>query len=225
MINKKDSTHIVNKPHKAALKRSMKLANKYVDHLIAKGRVDPSSMKYHELVLKFFGCGNWKYGPGTFASFITCCLWLATNYIFFLHQMTLWAGTAIWILLSIIMFFYGIFIVPIYSKMVNDDDHPSIVLDEVLGQLVSLLMTYPSVHKYYFVIDNATINFLVILSHVGFCFLSFRLLDIAKPSIIGKIDREVKGGVGVMLDDLVSGILSGALGILMFKLLECSLNI
>lgn len=217
-------TNITNKPHKAALKRSMKLADKYVDHLIATGRVDPSSMKYHEMVLKFFGCGNWKYGPGTFTSFITCCLWLGTSYIFFLHQVPLWVGTTMWILLSVIMFLYGIFIIPIYSKILKVHDHPSIVLDEVLGQLVSLLMTYPFVHRYYFVIDNTTINFLLILSHIGFCFLSFRLLDIAKPSIIGRIDREIKGGVGVMLDDFVSGIISGVLGILMFKVLEYSLN-
>jgi phosphatidylglycerophosphatase A len=214
----------MNQTHKAALKRSIKLGEKYIDHLIAAGRVDKTSLKYHELVLKFFGCGNWKYGPGTFTSFITCCLWLATNYIFFLNETPLWAGTIIWTSLSIIIFFYGVFIVPIYSKVVGVEDHPSIVLDEVLGQLVSLLMTYPLIHEYYFAIENTKINSLVILCHIGFCFLSFRFLDIAKPSIIGRIDREVKGGVGVMLDDLISGIISGILGILMFKTLVYYLN-
>ena len=224
-MKKHNKSNSPNKPHKVALKKSIKLGEKYINHLISKKRVNTTSLKYHELVLKFFGCGNWKYGPGTFTSFITCCLWLTTNYIFFLNETPLWAGTTIWILLSIIIFFYGIFIIPIYSKIVGEEDHPSIVLDEVLGQLVSLLITYPFVHKYYFTIENSTINFLVILSHIGFCFLSFRFLDIAKPSIIGRIDREVKGGVGVMLDDFVCGIVSGILGIFMLKIFGYSLEI
>ncbi|MEM9623645.1 MAG: phosphatidylglycerophosphatase A, partial [Pseudomonadota bacterium] len=37
----------------------------------------------------------------------------------------------------------------------------------------------------------------------------FRLLDILKPGPIGWLDREVKGGLGVMLDDLVAGAVAG----------------
>jgi phosphatidylglycerophosphatase A len=40
-------------------------------------------------------------------------------------------------------------------------------------------------------------------------FVYFRLFDIWKPSIIGRIDREVKGGLGVMGDDIVAGIAAG----------------
>jgi len=42
-------------------------------------------------------------------------------------------------------------------------------------------------------------------------FLAFRTLDIWKPSIIGKIDKNAKGGLGVMGDDIVAGIFGGIL--------------
>ena len=37
----------------------------------------------------------------------------------------------------------------------------------------------------------------------------FRIFDIWKPSIIGRIDRSVKGGLGVMLDDVIAGAIAG----------------
>ena len=40
-------------------------------------------------------------------------------------------------------------------------------------------------------------------------FILFRYFDITKPSIIGRIDREAKGGVGVMGDDIVAGFAAG----------------
>ena len=43
----------------------------------------------------------------------------------------------------------------------------------------------------------------------GLCFVYFRLFDIWKPSLIGKIDRDVKGGWGVMGDDLLAGLFAG----------------
>jgi phosphatidylglycerophosphatase A len=46
-----------------------------------------------------------------------------------------------------------------------------------------------------------------------FSFAAFRLFDIWKPSTIGWIDREVKGGMGVMLDDVLAGIAGGLLSV------------
>jgi phosphatidylglycerophosphatase A len=40
-------------------------------------------------------------------------------------------------------------------------------------------------------------------------FLFFRIYDIKKPSIIGRIDRETKGGLGVMGDDIIAGFAAG----------------
>ena len=45
-------------------------------------------------------------------------------------------------------------------------------------------------------------------------FAVFRVLDIVKPSIIGWCDRSLKGGLGVMADDLVAGLGAGLTGAL-----------
>ena len=39
-------------------------------------------------------------------------------------------------------------------------------------------------------------------------FLLFRLLDIVKPGLIGWADREIEGGLGIMMDDVLAGILA-----------------
>ena len=48
----------------------------------------------------------------------------------------------------------------------------------------------------------------------------FRILDIAKPGPIGWLDREVGGGLGVMVDDLLAGAITG--GVLWAALLLAS---
>ncbi len=180
-----------------------------------------SSIKIHAAILTLFGCGKSKYAPGTVGSFATILIWLGFSYLFFLEGVPLWVETMIWALASVAMFYYGIFAVPIYSKSLNDEDHPSIVLDEVLGQVVALALIYPFVKSYYFLDVESGGNLVVASSHITFCFLGFRLLDILKPSIIGKIDRNVKGGFGVMLDDLVCGLFVGGLGVIFFLILKC----
>jgi len=67
-------------------------------------------------------------------------------------------------------------------------DASEIVIDEVAGIWLALSMS------------GAT--WLQIL----FSVLYFRLFDIWKPSVIGRIDREVEGGLGVMGDDLLAGV-------------------
>ena len=48
-------------------------------------------------------------------------------------------------------------------------------------------------------------------------FLLFRYFDITKPSIIGRIDRETKGGLGVVGDDVIAGFVAGILSALLWQ--------
>jgi phosphatidylglycerophosphatase A len=59
---------------------------------------------------------------------------------------------------------------------------------------------------------------MVIMAILAFAF--FRLFDIWKPSIIGKIDRDVKGGLGVMGDDVLAGIAAGIASAGVYQLIE-----
>ncbi len=50
-------------------------------------------------------------------------------------------------------------------------------------------------------------------------FIFFRTFDIWKPSIIGKVDKNIKGGLGVMGDDLLAGFFAGILGLIVIGIL------
>jgi len=48
-------------------------------------------------------------------------------------------------------------------------------------------------------------------------FALFRYFDIVKPSIIGRVDREMSGGLGVMGDDIIAGFTAGLLSALLWQ--------
>jgi phosphatidylglycerophosphatase A len=73
-------------------------------------------------------------------------------------------------------------------------DHPALVWDEMVGLLVALT-AIPA--EWPWVLAG---------------FLLFRLLDILKPWPLGLLDRGVRGGLGVMLDDAAAGAM--VLGVL-----------
>ncbi len=57
------------------------------------------------------------------------------------------------------------------------------------------------------------------LAGVVLSFIFFRIYDITKPSLIGKIDKEVKGGLGVVADDALAGVLAGLSALLIIHIL------
>lgn len=70
-------------------------------------------------------------------------------------------------------------------------DSSYIVIDELVGMWLAMAISGLSLVG-------------VILS-----FIFFRIYDITKPSLIGKIDKEIKGGLGVVADDALAGVLAG----------------
>jgi phosphatidylglycerophosphatase A len=94
---------------------------------------------------------------------------------------------------------------PWYIKHFGHNDPKQVVSDEVAGQSIALLgmawITPPSESTY---------------TWVGFAvlaFVLFRLFDIWKPWIIDK-SQHFKAGYGVLMDDILSGIVAGALVLL-----------
>jgi phosphatidylglycerophosphatase A len=71
-------------------------------------------------------------------------------------------------------------------------DHRSLVWDEFVGQWIALL---PALLAPWWAVAAG--------------FLLFRLFDVWKPWPIAWFDRRVKGGFGVMLDDVIAGIFAG----------------
>jgi phosphatidylglycerophosphatase A len=67
---------------------------------------------------------------------------------------------------------------------------------------------------YLFIGNDYFQNVSFVFYHLISCFLTFRFFDIYKPSIIGTLDKNLTNGFGVMLDDVLSGIVSGLIVII-----------
>ena len=138
-----------------------------------------------------FGIGYSKYAPGTVASFITSLI-----FIFFFN----FKINILYLILAIcFIFIYSVFAIDISSKYFDEVDSKEIVIDELIGQSIPILTIYNFLEK-----NN--INDFILLTIIAF--VLFRLFDIVKPYPIYKIDKEIKNGFGVMLDDVVAGVFS-----------------
>lgn len=123
--------------------------------------------------------------PGTIGTFVS--LVIALLLLKYISITTLF-------LLALLISVFSAKQIDIYEKEVGVHDGSEIVIDELAGMWIALS------------IANATSDNYVI---AALAFVYFRLFDIWKPSLIGKIDRDVKGGWGVMGDDMLAGLFAG----------------
>jgi phosphatidylglycerophosphatase A len=134
------------------------------------------------LVGTFFGIGNLRPGPGTWASVATVLLWWgATRVIFVPHQ---WIVAAI---LAVFVTLVGIAASGLVARESETKDPSFVVIDEVAGQLVALIYV-PAEWKYLLV-----------------SLILFRVFDIVKPPPLRWLER-LPEGTGIMLDDLGAGL-------------------
>jgi len=153
-------------------------------------------MTLQKLFLTFGGAGLSPKAPGTVGTLASLPVGLAILY--YLGMETLFMAT---LAITII----GIFEINKYEKTTGTHDQQHIVIDEAAGMWLSLMIAHSTAL-------TMTYPYAEILAII-FSFAAFRLFDIWKPSTIGWIDREVKGGMGVMLDDVLAGIAGGLLSV------------
>ncbi|HLD16755.1 MAG TPA: phosphatidylglycerophosphatase A [Coxiellaceae bacterium] len=127
-----------------------------------------------------FGLGLLPWAPGTWGSLAGGVFYIGLSYLHLPVYATVTLGV---IILSIIT-------CDITSKKWGEKDPPELVSDEVAGMLVTMIG-----------ISFTWLNLLI-----GFAL--FRLFDIWKPWPISYCDEHVHGGVGIVLDDVVAGIVS-----------------
>tara|TARA_B110000967_G_C18750012_1_gene492310 strand:+ start:180 stop:674 length:495 start_codon:yes stop_codon:yes gene_type:complete len=147
--------------------------------------------KLNILLLTMLGLGNSKYAPGTVASFITCLIYI----LFFNLQINI----TFLILGTSIILIYSVYSIDEYKNSFSETDAKEIVIDEFIGQSIPVLTIYS-----FFEDDNVGI----FIFYTFISFVLFRLFDVWKPYPINKIDKNIKNGFGVILDDLVAGIYS-----------------
>ncbi|GAA8272204.1 phosphatidylglycerophosphatase A [Helicobacter pylori] len=141
--------------------------------------------------LTLFFSGYSKKAPGTIGSLVALLL-----------------GLPVLIFSANTLFLGAIFIGLIAIAQINKEEeetkrHDSsyIVIDELVGMWLAMAISGLS------------------LAGVVLSFIFFRIYDITKPSLIGKIDKEVKGGLGVVADDALAGVLAGLSALLVIHIL------
>ena len=95
-----------------------------------------------------------------------------------------------YLVIIVIAFLTGIFLCGQTASTLKVHDHAGIVWDEMVGYLITMFMVPKS--------------WLWILTG----FILFRFFDILKPWPISLADKHVKGGLGIMLDDVIAAIFS-----------------
>ncbi|WP_154547987.1 phosphatidylglycerophosphatase A [Helicobacter pylori] len=131
--------------------------------------------------LTLFFSGYSKKAPGTIGSFVALLL-----------------GLPILIFSANTLFLAAVLIGLIAITQIDKEEEESkihdssyIVIDELVGMWLAMAISGLS------------------LAGVILSFIFFRIYDITKPSLISKIDKEVKGGLGVVADDALAGVLAG----------------
>ncbi|EQD98255.1 phosphatidylglycerophosphatase A [Helicobacter pylori] len=141
--------------------------------------------------LTLFFSGYSKKAPGTIGSLVALLLGLP---VLIFSANTLFLGAI----------FVGLIAITQIDKEEEESkihDSSYIVIDELVGMWLAMAISGLSLVG-------------VILS-----FIFFRIYDITKPSLIGKIDKEVKGGLGVVADDALAGVLAGLSVLLVINIL------
>ncbi|WP_030424052.1 phosphatidylglycerophosphatase A family protein, partial [Acinetobacter baumannii] len=129
-----------------------------------------------------FGSGLAPKAPGTFGSAFALLfvpIWLSL-------------GFTLSLIAILIMSVVGIYICGQTAKVINVHDDGRIVWDEFAGQSITFL---PLLYL-------QQINWIWVITG----FILFRIFDVWKPWPIRVIDRQVHGGFGIMLDDIIAGV-------------------
>ena len=130
-------------------------------------------------VLAFgFGAGAVPKAPGTAGTLVAVPLWLLAS------GLPPWAYVG----LTAAAFAAGVWLCGRAAADLGVHDHPGIVWDEIVGFLVT--MTAAPAGPIW----------------VATGFVLFRGFDILKPWPINRLDARVRGGLGIMVDDLVAGL-------------------
>ena len=126
-----------------------------------------------------FGSGLAPRAQGTCGSLAALLPWLL------LRQLPL----PLYALVVALSFVLGVWACQVAGRALGVDDHRSLVWDEFVGQWIALV---PALLAPWWAVLAG--------------FALFRLFDVAKPWPIGWLDRRLKGGLGVMVDDVVAGV-------------------
>ncbi len=133
-----------------------------------------------------FGAGLTPVAQGTFGSLAALLPWLLLRAL----------PLPLYLAVLAIGFGVGVWACNVAGRALGVDDHRSLVWDEFIGQWIALLPLLPAL------LPAGGLRWWMLLA--GFAL--FRLFDVWKPWPIRWLDRRIKGGLGVMIDDVLAGL-------------------
>jgi phosphatidylglycerophosphatase A len=146
---------------------------------------DRKEKNLRKLFLTLFYSGLSPKASGTIGSFVAFIMGILALEILNVSNL---------FLIAIFITIISIKQINIYEEEIGIHDSKEIVIDEFVGMWLALsIANVPT--------GGWIMGFLA--------FIYFRIFDIWKPSIIGRVDKNIKGGWGVMGDDVIAGILAG----------------
>ena len=152
-------------------------------------------MRLSTIIASVFGIGYFPVASGTVMSIVA---------IPFAVMIARAGGGFAVIAASLIVFVIGIWACGDHVRATGKDDPSECVIDELAGQWLACAFAL------------LTFNGLIPTDHVSLpafalAFVLFRLFDIWKPWPVSWADEKLSGGVGVMTDDIIAGLMAGVL--------------
>ncbi|MGS2717477.1 phosphatidylglycerophosphatase A family protein [Eionea flava] len=133
-----------------------------------------------------FGSGLAPKAPGTWGTLA------AVPFFFLMLFLPAWD----YLLVTLVSAVLGIYLCQVAAQQLGVHDHPAIVWDEFVGLWITLIPLVFLGFDWYWLLLGV---------------LLFRFFDIIKPWPICYFDKNIHGGLGIMLDDVVAGMISALL--------------
>ncbi|HKU64212.1 MAG TPA: phosphatidylglycerophosphatase A [Rhizomicrobium sp.] len=141
-------------------------------------------MRPSTVIASVFGIGYFPFASGTVASAVAVPLAI---------PILMYGGGIALAAASLMVFAAGVWACGHHVRVTGREDPSECVIDEVAGQWLACAFASVS------------------LPALALAFILFRLFDIWKPWPVGWADRELPGGLGVMTDDMIAGLMAGVL--------------
>ena len=135
------------------------------------------------LLARGFGVGCSPVAPGTLGTVVAVPL----------VCLQLLLSTEVFLVFVLIFVLGAVYVASVAEKQMDGTDDPSIVVDEMAGFLIAM----------------AYVPLTVWSMLAGF--VLFRALDIFKPPPVNTVERKFSGGLGIVGDDLVAGLMTNVL--------------
>ena len=148
----------------------------------------PNLKNPYHFIATLGGIGLFPLAPGTVGSIFGWIIFIVLS-----HYIEM-------IFATVLIIFLSIYVSNLATKDLVNKDHKSIVIDELAGIWLAMIpVIYIASSQY-----ERTLYAVLTL-------IFFRLFDILKPYPISYIDKNFKGGFGIVLDDLIAGVFAGIL--------------